>query len=129
MKKIISLALVLISIFSVISISAYAETPEMNAVVVTVDETDFIFSAATSEEFRSKFIADYINPAADDAAAYGLTCTLFGHKLDSSYVTTVTHKVSSSDPRCLQNRYFCEACTRCDYTNSTLVDTVYISCC
>lgn len=128
MKKTISLALILISVFSVLSISAYADEPT-ETVVVSVDETDFIFSAATSEDFRSKFIADYMNPADNDVATYGLTCTLFGHDIESTYVTTVTHKASSSDPRCKQERYLCETCTRCDYTNSTLVSTTYISCC
>lgn len=126
MKKIISLAMVLISIFSVLSISAYAEEPE---VVISVNETDFIFSETASDEFRAKFIADYFNTEIDNSTTYGLTCTLFGHKLESSYVTTITHKVNSSDPRCKENTYFSEACTRCDYTNSTLISTAYISCC
>ena len=128
MKKIIALLLVLISVFSVISIPAYAESPEENT-IVTVNETDFIFSETVSDEFRAKFIANYFNTETDDSTTYGLTCTLLGHKLESSYVTTITHKVNSSDPRCKQNRYLSEACTRCDYTNSTLVTTSFISCC
>ena len=129
MKKIIALILVVVSLFSVMSISVYAEDTSYNTVTVTVNETTFIFNAETSEEFRNKAIANYFNPKNDGAAAYGLTCTLFGHKLESSYITTITHKVKSNDPRCLRETYDTEACTRCDYANAVLIDSSYITCC
>ncbi len=129
MKKIIALILVLVSVFSVMSISVYAEDASAETVVVTVDNTDFIFNSNTSEDFRSKFIADYLNPVDDGAEAYGLTCTLFGHKLETSVSTVITHKVYSSDPRCVKKYYNVETCTRCDYTNSSLINSTIISCC
>ena len=94
-----------------------------------INETEFIFNAHTSEDFRAKFIANYFNPENDDADAYGLTCTLFGHKLESSYITTITHKVRTTDPKCLEETYDTEACTRCDYANAVLIDSSYIICC
>ncbi len=129
MKKIIALIMAVVSIFSLVSISVYAEDAAEETVTVTVEDTDFIFYANTSEEFRSKFIAAYLNPEDDGAEAYGLTCTLFGHKLESSLVTSVTHKVYSSDPRCVQKTYNVETCTRCDYTSQTLISSTIISCC
>lgn len=129
MKKTIALILVVVSLFSVMSISVYAEDTNQNTVIVTVNETEFIFDANTSEEFRSKTIAHYFNHSNNGAATYGLTCTLFGHKLESSVITTITHKVSATAPRCLQERYDTEACTRCDYTNAVLISSAYISCC
>lgn len=129
MKKIIALVLVVVSVFSVMSISAYAEDVNKNTVVVTVNETAFVFDEDTTEDFRNQFIAHYFNHSNDGASAYGLTCTLFGHKIESSVVTTVTHKVRSTDPRCLQETYNAETCSRCDYTNATLLASAYISCC
>ena len=129
MKKIIALMLVVISIFSVMSISVYAEDTTENTVTVTVNETSFIFDADTSEDFRNKAIANYFSPENDGTAAYGLTCTLFGHKLESSVMTTITHKAKATDPRCLQERFNVEVCTRCDYTNPILISSTYISCC
>lgn len=129
MKKIIAFIMAVVSVLSVMSFSAYANDTAEETVIVTVEETDFIFNSNTSEEFRSKFIADYINPVDDGAGTYGLTCTLFGHNLESSVVTTVTHKKSATDPRCLQEKYIVETCSRCDYTNRTLVSSKYISCC
>lgn len=127
MKKIIALILVIVSLFSVMSISVYAEGTEENTVTVTVNDVEFVFDADTSEEFRSKAIAHYFNH--DGTVTYGLTCTLFGHKLENSLTYAITHKVRSTDPRCYRETYNTEVCSRCDYTNSTLISTSYISCC
>ncbi len=126
MKKTIALIMVVVSLFSVMSISVYAESTEENTVIV--NEVEFVFDAHTSEEFRNRAVAHFFNYD-DGAETYGLTCTLFGHKLESSYITATTHKVNSTDPRCLRETYYTEVCSRCDYTNSTLVDSSYISCC
>lgn len=128
MKKIIALIMVIVSLFSVMSISGYAEGTEENIVTVTVNDVEFVFDANTSEDFRNKAIAHYFEHE-DNAASYGLTCTLFGHKLENSITYAITHKVSSTDPRCLRKTFNTEVCTRCDYTNSTLLDSTYISCC
>lgn len=128
MKKIIALIMVAVSLFSVMSMSVYAESTEENTVTVTVNDVEFIFDADTSEDFRNKVIAHYFNHD-NCATAYGLTCTLFGHKIESSVVVAVTHKVNATDPRCLEKRYNAETCSRCDYTNSTLLSSIYISCC
>lgn len=129
MKKIIALIMVVVSLFSVMSVSAYAEDVSEDTITVTVNETVFVFPADTSEDFRNKFIAHYFNENDEDVATYGLMCTLFGHKLESAVIQTVTHKVKSTAPRCLRETYDTEACTRCDYTNAVLISSVYISCC
>ncbi|MBE6755738.1 MAG: hypothetical protein E7555_04720 [Ruminococcaceae bacterium] len=129
MKKIIALVMVIVSIFSVISMSAYAEDKSENTVTVIVNEVEFIFDADTTEEFRDKFIADYFNVDNGDTSAYGLTCTLFGHKYEESIVTAIIHKDKATDPRCLRQTYKMEACTRCTYAQKTLISQVYISCC
>ena len=129
MKKIIALIMVVVSVFSVMSVSAYAEETDETTVTVIVNETEFIFEADTTEEFRNKIIAHHFNDGDEDAATYGLMCTLFGHKLESEVIQVVTHKVRATDPRCLRERYDTEACTRCDYTNAELIGSSYISCC
>lgn len=129
MKRAIALILVIVSLFSVMSISVYADDANENTVTVTVNETEFIFDANTSKEIRNRFIEDYINPVDDGAAAYGLTCTLFGHDLESTVVIAITHKAKANAPRCLEETFKMEACTRCDYTTRTLISSAYISCC
>lgn len=128
MKKIIALIMVVVSLFSVMSISAYAEDTAENTVTINVNDIEFIFDADTSEDYRNKVIAHYFNHD-DNTETYGLTCTLFGHKLESSVISAVTHKVNATDPRCLRERYNTEVCSRCDYTNSTLISSSYITCC
>lgn len=129
MKKIIALILAVVFVFSAMSITAYAEEASENTVTVTVNDVEFVFDADTTEDFRSKFIAHYFSHGEEEAATYGLTCTLFGHKLESSVTVAITHKARSTDPRCLQEKFNTEVCTRCDYTNSTLISNLYISCC
>lgn len=129
MKKIIALIMVVVSLFSVMSMSAYAENKSENTVVVTVNDVEFVFDADTTEEFRDKFIADYFDENNDDTSAYGLTCTLFGHKYEESIVIAIVHKKKATDPRCLRQTYKMEACTRCTYARKTLISQVYVSCC
>ncbi|MBE6749453.1 MAG: hypothetical protein E7557_09550 [Ruminococcaceae bacterium] len=85
-------------------------------------------SVETKEKIENYFASG--EPATDDGAStYGLTCTLFGHKLESSTVVTVTHKVRTTSPKCVRRTYDYDACTRCDYEISELVATEYIVCC
>ncbi len=128
MKKIIALIMAFVSLFSVMSISVYAEGAE-ETVTVIVNDVEFAFAASTSKEFRNRAIAHYFDHEDDGAAAYGLMCTLFGHKIESSITSAITHKVNATDPRCRRQRFNTEVCTRCDYTNSTMIDSSYISCC
>ncbi len=129
MKRIISLIMAVVSLFCVMSVSAGAEGVDEGTVTVTVNETVFIFDADTTEDFRDKFIENYFNGEDDSATAYGLICTLFGHKLSSTVVTAITHKAKATSPRCLQERFNVENCSRCDYTKSTKISAAYIVCC
>lgn len=129
MKRIIAFIMAIVSIFCVMSVSAGAQGVDEGTVTVTVNEIEFVFDADTTEDFREKFIVSYFNGEDDDATTYGLTCTLFGHKIETTSVTTVTHKVLSTSPRCRRDTYSVDNCTRCDYTKSTLKASSYIVCC
>lgn len=131
MKKIVALILAVVCTFSAMTVSAFAVAEETaETVVVTVGDTQFIFDKNTTEEFRNSFIEDYTNPGSDDGAAtYGLMCTLFGHKYESTVITTITHKARATNPRCLRNTYNREVCSRCDHTQDTLLESIYITCC
>lgn len=129
MKRIISLIMAIVSLFYVMSVSVGAEGLDEGTVTVTVNETEFIFDAETTEDFREKFIAHYFNSEDDGVTVYGLTCTLFGHKIETTTVAAVTHKAKATSPRCLREIYDVDNCTRCDYTKSTLIASSYIVCC
>ena len=95
-------------------------------------EVEIIINDDVSAKTKAKIEKCYATgePVIDNGVStYGITCTLFGHKIESTAVSTITHKVSSTSPRCLKRTYNYEECTRCDYTNSTLILSEYIVCC
>lgn len=125
-KKIISLILA-------IAISACIFIMPANATETESDENIeiIIVNQNISEETKEKAIVFYINGGEEQegTATYGLTCTLLGHKIESSTVYKITHKARSTSPRCLKKTYNYESCTRCDYESSTLLTSTYIVCC
>lgn len=130
MKKILAVILAIASVFSIATFSASAENATDNTIIITRGDTDYIFEAGVSDDLMNRYI--YVIETehdCDDTATYGLMCTLFGHKLETSSAITVTHNARTAAPRCLRRTYSVEACTRCDYTSQTLLDSTYISCC
>jgi hypothetical protein len=121
----ILLALILLVCTCVLPVSAKNETNNNDVQIIINDEV----SAETKEKIEKYFATG--EPATDNGTAttYGLTCTLLGHKLENTAVSTITHKVRSTAPRCVKKTYAYQACTRCDYETSQLVETVYIYCC
>ena len=91
----------------------------------------FIENENISEETKEKIIAFYTNGGEEQEgiATYGLTCTLLGHKLETTKVSKITHEVRATSPRCLKKTYDYSTCTRCDYEESVLVSNQYIACC
>lgn len=128
MKKTRFLAILLvfaisISIFAIHS-SAADEVEEAYIEIIFLDEN-------VSDEFKEKATAHLLSGGAEDegAATYGILCKAFGHVLETGTTTQITHKVNATAPRCLQRTYEVSACTRCDYTESTLLSSTYIYCC
>lgn len=85
-----------------------------------------------SEEFKAEATAYFLNGGAEadnETATYGLTCTLFGHKITSVTTHIYTHKVNPTPPRCIRETYAYDSCERCDYKTTELLSTTYIACC
>jgi hypothetical protein len=100
--------------------------------IVNNTDIEIIIHNEVSEETRAKIERYFASgkPAEDDGATtYGLTCTLLGHNIKISSVSTINHKVRTSEPRCLKRTYNYEECTRCDYSKANLIDSEYIFCC
>lgn len=125
-KKIISLILAIaISACIFIMPANAAETEAYEHIEIIIENENI------SEETKEKIIAFYTNGGEEKEgiATYGLTCTLLGHKLETSTVAKITHKARTTSPRCLKKTYSYSTCTRCDYEESTLVSSKYIVCC
>lgn len=125
-RKIFSLILAITMLACVFTIPANAVEKEADEHIEIIIENQDI-----SEETKEKIIDFYTNGGeeAEGVATYGLTCTLFGHKLETTKVTKVTHKARTASPRCLRKIYDYSTCTRCDYEESILVSQSYIVCC
>lgn len=60
---------------------------------------------------------------------YGLKCILFGHDYKTECVSVIQHKVSESNPRCINEIYETQICEDCSDTQSTLISWEFIECC
>ena len=112
--------------------------PASSAVIATTDnstghfaENDItvMFPEEPSQFFRDHVMADLAGEAESGDTTDSLLCTLFGHNYETSIVISVSHRVRPTAPRCLQSTYEYKVCTRCGYTQSTLLSSVYIYCC
>ncbi len=94
----------------------------------TMYTVKFIDTALDSEK-QEQVAYNLVYAEEASAQPYGLTCTLFGHKLTESTVSVITHKVRTYAPRCKREIYDVTVCERCDYQTQTLSTTSYILCC
>ena len=69
-----------------------------------------------------------VNPQYGVAQA-NLICNIFGHKNSMEGVTTITHKVSATSPRCLEEFFTITTCSRCNESTVERDGFGYITCC
>lgn len=125
-KKILSLilAISMLSCMFIMPANAAETEADENIEIIIVNQD-------ISEETKAKAINFYTDGGEEQegVSTYGLTCTLFGHKTESTQVYRINHEVRTTSPRCLKKTYKYTACTRCDYEESTLISSAYIVCC
>ena len=101
-----------------------------NQYIYEIDNKTIIFDSNTSLDETARInIVNHLVYGDTDVATYGLMCTLFGHKYESSVVTAITHRVADTDPRCLQEMFEVQTCSRCEDTVVERINYHYISCC
>ncbi len=127
MKRSFVLLLTLVLVFA-FSLSSFASEKEpyvynIENVTIIFDEND-TFDAATREMVAHKLVH-----GDEDVAPYGLICTLFGHDYEQKGVTTITHCVYSEQPRCLEEYFIVQVCSRCEDTIVERTGFRYITCC
>lgn len=128
LSKILSLVLAVALVFSAFQIFAFAAEEE----ACCGSDITVIVQNDVSPEVEAKIHAYFHGEEAETAAsgARGLICDLFGHKIETGTTSTITHKVRTTAPRCLETYYNYEICSRCDeYSVMTKTGSVYIPCC
>ena len=127
MKKIGLIAIVIVlTFFGTIGVSAdqtIGNTYQIGNVTVIFDAN----SQLTPEQ-QEEIAQLLINPEYGVMQA-NIICDIFGHKSTLEGVTTITHKVSAMDPRCLQEFFTITTCSRCNESTVERNGVCYISCC
>ena len=127
MKKItivlMTIVLWLCSTLNVSANSTVGNTYQIDDITVIFDlESQF------SNE-QQEVIANLLVHPEYGVAQANLLCTLFGHKNTAETVITITHKVSATDPRCLQENFTVTSCSRCNTSTVERNSYGYIFCC
>ncbi len=122
MKKLFAIILSVSFIFGAMTVTANA------ADSLDAPHIEFIFEENTPAEIQERIIAD-LTGEDDGAEPCNILCDLLGHKLETGTTIAIKHKVSSTEPRCMEEIYNYEICSRCDYSKYTLINREYISCC
>jgi len=93
--------------------------------VVTFNEN------STLSEEEQQMIAEYLVYGApeDDGVSTYAWCWLTGHNYTYDVVYVTTHKKRADSPRCYEETYSIETCTKCDHFEEELVGGVFIVCC
>ena len=127
MKRLTIILLTIILVFAgTISVSA----DEMNSDVYQIDNITVIFDADSqlSNEQKEAIVQLLVNPEYGVSQA-NLICNIFGHKNTQEGVSTITHKVSATSPRCLEEFFTITTCSRCNESTVERNGMAYISCC
>ena len=127
MKRIGLIAIVVVlTFFSTIGVSAnqaIGNTYQIeNVIVIFSDDSQF------SVEQQESIVQLLVNPEYGVEQA-NLICNIFGHKNTTEGVTTITHKVSATNPRCLEELFTITVCSRCDESTVERNAAYYIPCC
>ena len=125
-KKIIT---VFVAIALLFALCVNASATSSQYIFEVGDVTVILDPDNTLSERAKTNIVNYLAGNESDIATHNVLCSVFGHKYETNTATRVTHCVRDTAPRCKQETFEIETCTRCDYTVATLIATKYISCC
>lgn len=117
---------ILLTFFGTVGVSA----DQVNGNTYQIVNVTVIFDATSqlSNEQQEMIAQLLVNPEYGVAQA-NIICDIFGHKNTMEGVTTITHKVSATDPRCLQEIFTITTCSRCNESTVERDAMFYIPCC
>jgi len=115
-----------------LSVNVLAHSAGGNTFVFADENKEVVFeetSSLTVEEQR--IVAErliYGAPEDDGASTYAW-CWLTGHDYKYDVVSIIYHEQYPESPRCRQDTYDVETCTKCDHLQEELIGVAYIVCC
>ena len=127
MKRLTIIAIVIIlMIWGTIGVSAIESidnTYQIGNVTIIFDEN----SQLSADQQES--IAHLLVYPENGVAQANLICDIFGHKNTMEGVTTITHKATAYNPRCLEEFFTITTCSRCNESTVERDGYGYITCC
>jgi len=130
LKNIIKI-LTLLSLCALLSITLFATSNYNDIFTSHHHDITVIFSEETSfTKAEQERIETYLITG-EQPISRGVWCNLFGHSMSytGEGVTTVSHRVRTTDPRCLQQTYAIYSCSTCGEISSSLIGSAHKSCC
>ena len=127
MKKIIAVIMVIIlATCATINVSA----DEITGNIYQIDNTTIIFDEDSKfSNEQQEMIAQLLTNLEYGVSQANLICNIFGHKNTTEGVTTITHRASATEPRCLQENFIITTCSRCNESTVERASYFYIPCC
>lgn len=131
MKRTKKRLIALLMLFPII----FIQVPAM-ASVKNINETsiDIVIKGEGLSDDKIKLIESSLleieSIETDDASIQNILC-IFGHSITTVTAYKLIHNYYSTAPRCLEEKYNVEICTRsgCDYAVSVLIRVIRIPCC
>jgi len=116
-------------IISTISITAFQASAVSQA--GTIEEIVYTYEYEGMSSEKAAQIVKTMFGIQDGGAQLDSVLCWFGHNIENGTVTTITHRVHSSNPRCVETVSSIELCTRnnCSYFNVLRESTMRIFCC
>ena len=125
-KTIVILMAVAITICATIGVSADNNIGN----TYQIDNVTIVFDADSQLSIeQQEIIASLLVHPENGVVQANLICNIFGHKNTQEGVSTVTHKESTTDPRCLKEIFTITTCSRCNESTVERDSYYYISCC
>ncbi len=95
-----------------------------------IDNVTIVFDADSQLSVeQQENIAQLLVNSEYGVAQANLICNIFGHKNTTEGVSTITHKESETEPRCLQENFTITTCSRCNESTVERNSLFYIFCC
>ena len=129
MKKIYTTAIVIICLIMTMNIVSADSRQEIRIEYADEDITVVFDGVSSDDEVLCQKIADHLVYGDNDNEVEPMSlCWLFGHDITNSSVTVITHKARTHSPRCLEEVYDVQTCSKCDYYKEERIAAVYIVC-
>ena len=131
--RVLVFSCVLIVLLSVFSLAA-----SKNSYIFYYDDREITVEGNGLNREEAQIIADYIalgiipeGTIEENPTRTNILCVLFGHSIENITVLETIHNVYTTSPKCVENTYDVDHCTRsnCDYIVKTLLYSIRISTC